>query len=46
MQEEVTGKTVTLIVNGAKMSEPISRSATRISRPLPMWRRNTMWILP
>ena len=25
---------------------PISRSATRTSRPLPMWRRNTMWILP
>ena len=82
MQEEVTGRTVTLIVNGAKMSEqvfekavkkfleeiqksrytgasrpsdswlprtpglPISRSATRTSRPLPMWRRNTMWILP
>lgn len=85
MQEEVTGKTVTLIVNGAKMSEqvfekavkkflkeiqksrqpkiyrgsrpsnslpprtpglPISKSAIKISKPLPMWRRNTMWILP
>ena len=84
MQEEVTRGAVTLIVDGAKLSEqvfekavkkfleeiqksqkpkiyrgralnslpartpvlPISRSATRISRLSPMWRRNTMWILP
>ena len=80
MQEEVTRGAVTLIVDGAKLSEqvfekavkkfleeipkstaagralnslpartqvlPILRSATRISRLSPMWRRNTMWILP
>ena len=68
MQEEVTRGAVTLIVDGAKLSEqvfekavagkalnslpartpvlPISRSATRISRLSPVWRRNTMWILP
>ena len=80
MQEEVTRGAVTLIVDGAKLSEqvfekavkkfleeiqksqkpkiyrgrqsikqpvlPISRSVTRISRPSPVWRRNTMWILP
>ena len=84
MQEEVTRGAVTLIVDGAKLSEQvfekavkkfwkksrkarsrkstvesrpsnslpvrtpvllISRSATRISRLSPMWRRNTMWIL-
>ena len=69
MQEEVTRGAVTLIVDGAKLSEqvfekavkkfleeiqksqkpkilPISRSVTRISRLSPVWRRNTMWILP
>ena len=85
MQEEVTRGAVTLIVDGAKLSEQvfekavkkfwkksrkarsrkstvesrpsnslpvrtpvllISRSATRISRLSPVWRRNTMWILP
>ena len=85
MQEEVTRGAVTLIVDGAKLSEqvfekavkkfleeiqksqkpkstaagralnslpartpvlPISRLVTRISRLSPVWRRNTMWILP
>ena len=85
MQEEVTRGAVTLIVDGAKLSEQvfekavkkfleeiqksqkpkiyrgrqslkqlasqnaglaISRSVTRISRFSPVWRRNTMWILP
>ena len=77
MQEEVTRGAVTLIVDGAKLSEqvfeksrkarnpkftaagralnslparmpvlPILRSVTRISRLSPVWRRNTMWILP
>lgn len=85
MQEEVTRGAVTLIVDGAKLSEqvfekavkkfleeiqksqkpkiyrgrqslkqlasqnavlPISRSVTRISRLSPVWRKNTMWILP
>ena len=87
MQEEVTRGAVTLIVDGAKLSEqvfekgpikkfleeiqkarspkstvagralnslpartpvlPISRSATKnIKGFSPVWRRNTMWILP
>ena len=29
MQEEVTGKTVTLIVNGAKMSEQVFEKAVK-----------------
>ena len=85
MQEEVTRGAVTLIVDGAKLSEQVFEKAvkkfleeiqksqkpkiyrgrqslkqlasqnaglanieimTRISRLSPVWRRNTMWILP
>ena len=40
MQEEVTRGAVTLIVDGAKLSEQVFEKAVK------KWRRNTMWILP